>query len=315
MVWIKHDDQTSQLYGGNKVRKLEYIFERAIDRGAKRVATFGAVGSNHALATALFAKQLGLGCTCFLGHQRPTPYIPGTLYAHLAAGTELVQYGAGIDHLQLFRKYLQGRDTWVIPIGGTTWLGVVGFINAALELAAQIEAGEVTKPERIYIANGTMGSVAGLAIGFALANLPIDLHAVRVAASQFAYPQALQRIIRKTVTLLHRLDASIPDDVWRRTSLTWRDEFYAGGYAATDDATNRAVSVAQAQLGIKLETTYTGKAMAALLADLSANSHRSLFWNTYNSNSLPSDAATSANIDSIPQEFLSYLGPTDTRQN
>ena len=60
---IKHDDETSSIYGGNKVRKLEYILQRAMDRGAKRVATFGTVGSNHALATSIHARELGLECT------------------------------------------------------------------------------------------------------------------------------------------------------------------------------------------------------------------------------------------------------------
>ena len=78
-ISIKHDDQTNAVYGGNKIRKLEYIFQRAVERGAKRVATFGAVGSNHSLATAIFAKKLALVCPCCLSHQKPTPHIQKTL--------------------------------------------------------------------------------------------------------------------------------------------------------------------------------------------------------------------------------------------
>ena len=74
-VSVKRDDLTGRLYGGNKVRKLEYLLQRARTRRAERVATFGTVGSNHALATALYARELGFECTCFLSHQAATPTI------------------------------------------------------------------------------------------------------------------------------------------------------------------------------------------------------------------------------------------------
>ena len=115
-VFVKHDDQTSSIYGGNKIRKLEYLFQRAKERGAKRIATFGTVGSHHALATAIFARELGFECTCFLAHQKPVSSIPSTLNMHLRLGTELVRYGGGINQRDLFRRYLQNRRTWVIPL-------------------------------------------------------------------------------------------------------------------------------------------------------------------------------------------------------
>ena len=83
-IHIKCDDLTGTIYGGNKVRKLEYALLPARVRGKQRVATFGAVGSNHALATALYARSLGLECTCFLSHQSPSPEIADTLQMHMA---------------------------------------------------------------------------------------------------------------------------------------------------------------------------------------------------------------------------------------
>ena len=305
---VKHDDQTSNIYGGNKVRKLEYILQRAQDRGAERIATFGAVGSNHALATAIFAREFGLDCTCFLAHQRRTPNIPRTLNMHLELGTELVRYGGGVDRLELFRRYLQNRRTWVIPLGGTCWLGAVGFVNAGLELAAQIDSGELETPDRLYIANGTMGSVAGLAIGIAIAGLPIEIHAVRVADNRFAKREVLDRLMKKTTTLLNRLDPSIPLEAATRTRIIWRDDFYAGGYAAVDDATTYAVEYARDNLGLALDTTYTGKAMAALLHDLDVSSDgaSTLFWNTYNSRPLPSIDSDSLSLKDLPEQFRQY---------
>ena len=307
-IAVKHDDQTNPVYGGNKIRKLEYIFRRAQDRGAQRVATFGAVGSNHALATAILAKQLGLECTCFLAHQKRTPNIPQTLNMHLQLGTELVRYGGSTNRLALFRRYLQNRDCWVIPLGGSCWLGAIGFVNAGLELAAQIEAGEINTPDRIYIANGTMGSVAGLAIGLALASLPTEIHAVRVADNRFARREVLDRLMFKTVTLLNRFDSAISIDTLTRTRIVWRDEFYAGGYAAVDDATENAVQFAANNLQLSLDTTYTGKAMAALLHDIEMTREKSsiLFWNTYNSRALPTIAVDESLMQNLPDQFARY---------
>jgi hypothetical protein len=66
---VKHDEQSGPVYGGNKVRKLEYLLRWALERGASRIATYGAAGSNHALATALYARRAGLECTCLLSQQ------------------------------------------------------------------------------------------------------------------------------------------------------------------------------------------------------------------------------------------------------
>jgi len=308
-VFVKHDDQTSSIYGGNKIRKLEYLFQRAKERGAKRIATFGTVGSHHALATAIFARELGFECTCFLAHQKPVSTIPGTLNMHLRLGTELVRYGGGINRKDLFRRYLQNRRIWVIPLGGSCWLGVVGFVNAGLELAAQIQYGELEAPDRIYIANGTMGSVAGLALGLALADLRTEIHAVRVADNRFAKREVLDRLMKKTATLLNVYDPTIPVRLADATNIVWRDDFYAGGYAVADEPTDRAVSFAKENLGLRLDTTYTGKAMAALLHDLGSNSAgtSNLFWNTYNSRPLPTGTCDTPSFKDLPDGFERYF--------
>ena len=309
-VSIKHDDVSSAHYGGNKIRKLEYLLQRAKERGAERVATFGAVGSNHALATAIFARRLGLECTCILTDQKKTPNIPRALNMHRRIGTEIVRYPGSADRLATYRRCLQGRRSWVVPLGGSCWLGAVGFVNAGLELAGQVAAGEVATPHRIYIANGTMGSAAGLSLGLALAGLATEVHAVRVVARHITNPETFGRLLRKTAVLLNRLDPSIEASALDRTQLRWRDEFFAGGYAVADGITADAVSVANEKLGLALETTYTGKAMAALLHDLAAENYAEehyLFWNTYNSQPLPVTTERPRSAGNIPAAFMSYF--------
>ena len=310
-VAIKHDDVTAELYGGNKVRKLEYLLRRARDRQAKRVATFGTVASNHALATALYANSLGFECTCLLSHQAQTPNAPRVLNMQLQNGTEIVRYPSRrSDRIGTLRKLLWNRRTWVIPIGGSNWIGAVGFVNAGLELADQIASGEIDEPDRLYVANGTMATAAGLTLGLALAGMAIEVHAVRVTAEFFANPRAMQRLIAKTAMLMNRFDPSVPIDLADRTRLSFRDGFLGDGYAKTNAATDRAVSIARDELGLKLETTYTGKAMTAMLHDLDQPEHarRSvLFWNTYSSRPLPASTARPDDVSRLPAEFLRYF--------
>lgn len=307
---IKRDDLSNKLYGGNKVRKLEYLLQRARARGAARVATFGTVASNHALATAMYASALGLGCTCLLSHQSKTPTAPLALNMHLRMDTEIVRFGGTrATRVATMRRYLQGRKVWVIPIGGTSWLGVIGFVNAALELAGQIDATAGTAPDRVYVATGTMGTAAGLALGMALAGLPTEIHAVRVSHESIANREDMRRLLQKTAYLMRRLDPAVPANLAHVARLRMRDRFFAGGYAKTDVVTDNAVAYAKEALGLRLDTTYTGKAMAALLHDLgegALNGRKLLFWNTYNSRVLPVSAAKPDDTAGLPDEFLRY---------
>lgn len=310
-VLIKRDDLTGKLYGGNKVRKLEYLLCRAQRRKARRVATFGAVASNHALATALYTKSLGLDCTCFLLHQARTDNVPRVLNMHLQTGTELVPYGGRrADRVRTMREYLWRRHACVIPIGGSSWLGAVGLVNAGLELADQLASGDVAVPDRLYVANGTMGTAVGIALGLALAGLGTEVLAVQVTEDFVANPVAFRRLLAKTAMLLRCYDDSIPADLAERAHCTFRSEFLGAGYAKTNAATDRAVEIARDQLGLTLESTYTGKAMAAMLHDLSQRQWAGqsvLFWNTYNSQPLTAGPERPDDVSRLPEDFLRYF--------
>lgn len=310
-ISIKYDNLTGDLYGGNKVRKLEYLLRHAGESHRSRIATFGTVGSNHALATALYAHKLGFGCTCFLSHQTKTPMAPATLNMHIRNGTELVRYGGSYaKRIATLREHLWGRNACVVPGGGSSWRGSVGFVNAGLELAEQISTGVVSQPDRLYVATGTMGTAAGLGVGLALAGLPTEVQAVRVSVPEIMNEEALQRLVAKTALMLRRMDDTIPADLANRVKIIVRHDFFAGGYARTDDATDAAVAYARDQLGIELETTYTGKAMAALLCDLDnpafADSNF-LFWNTYSSAELPVPNDQPLDKAALPEEFIRYF--------
>lgn len=309
---IKYDNLTGDVYGGNKLRKLEYIFPRARARGCTRVATFGAAGSNHALATALYAKQCGFKCTCFLSHQSRTSEVAATINKHVENETELVRFGGTYaKRIETLRTHLHGRRTWVIPMGGSSWLGTIGFVAAGLELAAQVSLGDVSRPDRIYVGAGTMGTAVGIALGLAAANMAIEVHAVRVSDTSIMNRDALNRLLEKTAFMMRRLDNSVPEDLAAQTNIQVRDEFFHPGYAQGTGHTEEAIGFAHNVLDLQLETTYTAKALAALLSDWRASKadvFSALYWHTWNST--PLDVPTDHPLDpaAIPEEFLRYFG-------
>jgi D-cysteine desulfhydrase len=229
---------------------------------------------------------------------------------HVRLGSKVFRYGGDrAARLKTLREHLPGEKVLAVPLGGTSWLGAVGFVNAGLELAQQVCDGDIEQPDEIYVAMGTMGTVAGLALGLALSGNPARVQAVRVTDEHFANPGRLDQLIRKTAALLHRADPDIPAGLERRVRLQYRPEFFGAGYAKSNPETDMAVSIASSELGLALEATYTGKAFRALLHDRQQNEipTKRLFWNTYNSVPLPVTTRRPEDVSSIPEEFLGYF--------
>lgn len=311
-LWIKRDDLTASIYGGNKVRKLEYLFADVQSRGCDAVVTFGAVGSNHVLATSIFAKQLGITCYGVLTEQPVTPYVADTLRYHAMLGTRLVMapgyYGANAAADEIARNHPTGpgkvyRMMW----GGSSWRGAVGFVNAAFELADQLKHAEA--PHKIYVACGTMGTAVGLAIGLRLAQLRSEVVAVQVVPDPVTTEENLRKLFTQTNGELHAIDDEIAllDEPF--SNLTLKTGYLGDGYAEQTPACKEAVELIARTEGLVLETTYTGKALAALIDDARAGrleGQQVAFWNTYNSRPHPGGLA---NVDtsSLPDELSRYL--------
>src|SRR5579883_1399433 len=134
-LWIKRDDQTHPVYGGNKVRKLEKLLVDAQRRGATRILTVGAVGSHHVLTTSVFARRAGLAVQAVVLPQPRTEGVLDNLRADLAQGVELIPAGS-VAHAALRLAARLRRGTYYVPPGGSNRVGVAGYVDAARELAA-----------------------------------------------------------------------------------------------------------------------------------------------------------------------------------
>ncbi len=311
-IWVKRDDVSGHPYGGNKVRKLEFLLGEARAQGARSVVTFGAVGSNHVLATATYGAREGFDVHAVLTPQRMTPYLPRNLRADLDAGATLHLAEDADDareRASALSATLTERDgvpPFVIPMGGTSALGTIGFVNAAMELADQIDAGEVPEPDVLYVPFGSMGTAAGLAIGLFACGIRTKVVGVRVVPTGIANEETLGHLVDVTVAKARSADASFP--LLRRIDLALdvREEFFGEEYAHATDASIEAVAAAR-EWGLALETTYTGKAMAALLADYRDGSTRDsvvMFWNTYSSRPLGPPTPQAAGVPSALRPYL-----------
>jgi D-cysteine desulfhydrase len=309
---VKRDDLTSPLYGGNKVRKLEYVLPDALARGCDSVVTYGSVGSNHALATAVFATRLGLTAHAVLVDQPPAPAVAQKLRYLLHLGAVIHRATSFAHSHQVcgeIRAAHPGGPELVgeIPWGGSNWLGATGFVSAALELARQLEG--TAPPDFLYAAGGTMGTVVGLALGLRAAGLPTRIVAPRAVETRPGAEARVGEAVAEVNRELHARDATFPlfDDPVGNIEL--RPEFYGPGYAEATPEATEAVGLMKELQQVRLETTYTGKAFAGLVADARSGrlaGKRVVFWNTYNSAPYPA-ALPDVDVSALPAEFRHYL--------
>jgi D-cysteine desulfhydrase len=236
-LYMKEDGLTGELYGGNKIRKLEFVLGDALRQGAKEVLTFGFAGSNHALATAICAKQLGLKSISMLMPQHNAHYVRRNLLMSKHVGVEFHQHMnkrlllAGARYQILRHERKTGKAPYVIPPGGSSPLGTIGFVNAAFELGNQIVQKELPEPDRIYVPLGTGGTAVGLMIGLRALNLKSTVIPVRVADHALTPEKAVRKLYSKTVSLLRSHDPSFPDLELSTDALEVVDEYLGDGYA------------------------------------------------------------------------------------
>ncbi|MBN1763058.1 MAG: pyridoxal-phosphate dependent enzyme [Methanomicrobia archaeon] len=314
-LYLKRDDVSGKLYGGNKTRKLEFILGHALRTDAKAVFAFGFAGSNHAVATAIYAQQVGLKSISMLMPQPNAQYVRRNLLMSHYCGAELHQHRnvplviMGTFYQILRHKLRYGYSPQVIPPGGSSPLGATGFVNAAFELKEQIMSGELPEPDRIYVALGTTGTAVGLMLGLKAANLKSRVISVRVADEQFANVRKMVTLFHETNSFLCSLDPSFPAFKISEKDIAITHDFFGERYALFTEEGMEAVTRMEKEEGITLDGTYTGKAVAALIADAQKHVLRDqivLFWNTYNSRDF-SNALSTVDYRQLPRCFHRYF--------
>lgn len=317
-LFVKRDDRSTPHYGGNKPRKLEFLLGRALARGARRLVTTGGIGTNHGLATTILARQVDLATTLVLVDQPVTDEVREKIGLCAAYGAEVV-YARTVPRTAahvlrvLARASLRGERPYLVPTGGSSPTGNLGFVAAALELAEQVKQGACPAPGEIWAPVGTGGTVAGLAVGLGIAGLPTRVRGVLVTDILAPSPARLAGMARRTLRRLRRADPDVPEVPLSRAAFALVTDQVGPGYGAATPAGRDAVALA-AGLGLSLETTYTGKSLAALCARLDGPAPRErpiLFWNTYNGVDLRPHAPRPPSPELLPRALQRRLAAVE----
>jgi 1-aminocyclopropane-1-carboxylate deaminase/D-cysteine desulfhydrase-like pyridoxal-dependent ACC family enzyme len=217
-------------------------------------------------------------------------------------------YLATIYHLMRC-KLKTGRFPYLVPPGGSSLLGVIGYVNAAFELRQQIASGEIPEPQRIYVACGTMGTAAGLHLGLRAAKVSSHVVAVRVTSDRFVNRQAMIALTGRANAFIHSLDPSFPVFDFSLDNLDIRHGYFGKQYALFTEEAMQAACLMRDREGIRLDGTYTGKTLAALIDDARNRVLRGrsvLFWNTLNSRNL-SESLSGIDYHELPRCFHRYF--------
>ena len=276
-VWLKRDDVGSLGLAGNKVRKLEFAFGEALERGARGVVTLGAPQSNHARTTAAAAARLGLPAVLVMRGEQPDGPPTGNLLLDALFGAE-VRYPGTDDWAQLAAtaEALAGeRDAYPMPAGASSPVGTLGFVAAYAELLEQLDSAGV-QPGRVYHASTSCGTHAGLTLGRVLAQRgpqPLGFDVGRIVDD----PEAL------AVWLANEAGGLLGADPALSVSDADLDFSQLGaGYGALTPAGIDAIRLVARTEGVLLDPVYSGKAMAGLIADARAGRVDGpvVFWHT-----------------------------------
>ena len=280
-IYLKRDDLTDFAFGGNKVRKLEYLLADALAADATVLVSEGAAQSNHARVTAAAAAIAGLRCVLVLDARHGAEIAGNLLLDHLfgaevrvvpdkpARAAMMTQVGAELR--------AAGERPYLIPTGGSVPLGAAAYVAASLELLGQLaELGE--SPPRLYVATGSLGTQAGLVVGARAFSAPFAVCGVAVE-------HPVEKLVADGVALANATaDLLGLDERFAEPDIAIDGGFVGAAYGVPTDQGLEAIRLLARTEAIVLDPVYTGKAMAALIAHVRAGEldpdDAVIFWHT-----------------------------------
>jgi D-cysteine desulfhydrase len=263
-IWIKRDDQTGLASGGNKARKLEFLIAAALAEGADTVITAGAVQSNHCRQTAAAANLAGLQCDLVLSGKEPADP-NGNLLLDLFLGANLHYTTRELRSatMKQVAEQLQadGKQPFIIPIGGSTGLGALGYALAMAELAEQVAEIQMSF-DRILVASSSGGTQAGMALGARLFDFMGEILGISIDNEKLEgrpFQQELCNIAGEAADLLNM------DIVFSNDDFSVQYDYLGEGYGVVGPLEKEAIRIAARQEGVILDPVYSGRAFGAMM--------------------------------------------------
>lgn len=289
---VKRDDCTGLAIGGNKTRKLEFLMGEALAKGANTVITSGGVQSNHCRQTAAAAAKLGMKCELILPHlsrfESSTYETGGNLLLDQLLGAKLhvttdMEAATELTREVMRQVRARGDTPHLIPFGGSTAIGALGYVDAAFELARQAVELKL-KIDYVVVTTGSCTTHAGLLVGLeGVRRMPQLDCDPRVIGVSVYYPEeralaTVKQKSREAAQLVGLVDANLDERV------VVSGDYLGGGYGEPTDAMVDAVGLAARLEGLLLDPVYTGKSLAGLVDLVRQGYFHStdtvLFWHT-----------------------------------
>ncbi|WP_091300238.1 D-cysteine desulfhydrase family protein [Amycolatopsis xylanica] len=257
-VLIKRDDVNPLGVGGNKLRKLEFLLGKALADGVDTVITFGALQTNHGRLTAAACAKLGLRCELVLTAKVP---MDGDAYERSGNITLDRLFGANVHVCADIEESGKVYDRLVaeatgkvatFPVGGSSPVGVLGYVAAAEEIRAQLAERGIEKA-RIVVPHGSAGTAAGIVLGW-----PWDVDVACVGHPADESRETLEQLAGETAELL-----GVPKPSLDRVRIG--DQALGPGYGVPTEKVWQALGLFGRTEGVVLDPVYTGKAAAMLV--------------------------------------------------
>ncbi len=309
-LYLKRDDMTGvSLFGGNKVRKLEYLMGDAIAQGCDTVFTFGATQSNHAMQTVTACRRFGLTPILYLvAIVEPSPEdIRANLLLDKVLGAEihiLPMNGGTEDEAdelavklaeeQSAKLEAQGHKCYMVPMGGASHVGSSGFVAGFVEMTRQMEQlGQ--HADYVFHGTGTGGTLAGLAAGRELIGSDTKIISINVSPKPQEHYAKIAKLATDTLAYLgSKKTVSVED-------LHFDQNYYAPGYEIPNQGATDAIKLLARTEGILLDPVYTGKGFAGMLDYIRTGKvpqgSTVIYWHTGGETALFAEKAIVGDID------------------
>ena len=310
-IWVKRDDLSHEVYGGNKPRKYEFVFADILKKNKRRIFTQGAIGTNHGLATTVHAKRYGLETHLFLLEQEPSPTVLENLLCHHHFGAKLNLMKSKYQRKLIIKlRLLIDRKAYFVVTGASSPLGTLGFVNAAFELVEQVEAGLIPEPDMLFITAGSLATCAGLVLGLELAEVKTRVVGIGVTDPSWSSKEATINLALKALAIMRKKDPSIPDVMKTIEDRLIIDHSYFGGsYGASTSEAEEAIEMGKND-ELKLEHVYTGKTLSGLIdyirKEKVSKDEVVLYWNTKSSADL-THITENLRYRDLPKEFHKFF--------
>jgi D-cysteine desulfhydrase family pyridoxal phosphate-dependent enzyme len=264
-LYIKRDDMTHIGMGGNKLRKLEYLVNEALNKGATMLVTEGGTQTNHGRLTAAVAKKLGLKCAIVTADDYPGEISSNLLLDGMMDCPVYFKPEDGIHSSnerfklcaeEVIDKYeALGERVYFIPMGGSNELGALGYYDCSMEITSQAKDLGI-QDALIVTAIGSMGTYMGLSVGLFMENSSLSLMGISIMPYQMDINYYAEDYLSR-INSYYGIDAS--------PEFSIVTDYDGGAYNNPDKNVREAMYYMAQKEAIILDPCYTGKAFAGLL--------------------------------------------------